>query len=257
MKANVQTIFDWLDSVAPFDLQEDFDNAGLQAGSPGKPVDRVLIALDVTPEVVQEAAQMKADLIISHHPLIFSPLKSLNEEGYVASTLCQLVRADISLISAHTNLDQSLEYSGGAAIAKLMDLHKNAKLGKYLVTGELKSPLAATRLKELISLRLKAPVLQFGETGRLIHTIAIGPGAYSEGIHEALLAGADALLTGEVRHHHAVEAASRGLILFEGGHYATEAVMLKPLADGLQKAMDRLKYTLQVHVSRHLPYRLE
>lgn len=256
MKANVQIIYDWLDRIAPFELQEDFDNAGLQTGFPEQTVSRVLLALDVTPEVILEAEELGAELIISHHPLIFFALRSLNEQDYIASTVCRLVRAGISLISAHTNLDQSEKYSGGIAAAKLLSLKETRRAGKYLVLGNLQSPVSACDLKELIAASLKAPVLQFGESKQLITTVAIGAGAYSEGFEEARKAGAQVLLTGEVRHHNAVEATARGIVLYEGGHYATEAIMLGPLADGLQKVMDRLEYSLQVHVSWHIPYRL-
>ncbi len=255
-KANVQTVYDWLDSVAPFASQEGFDNAGIQAGDPGQEVSRVLVTLDVTKEVVQEAQSLGAELILSHHPILFSPISSMNEREYVPGILASLIRSGISLIAAHTNADQSEALSASIAVARLLTLQNIRKEGKYLFIGELERPTAAGEYQEVISGRLKGPAFLFGEPGREIRTLAVAGGAYSEGWKEALDAGAQALLTGEVRHHHAVEAVSRGLTLYEGGHYATEAPMLAPLAAGLQNAMDTLHCSLRVDVSRCIPYAL-
>lgn len=255
-KANVQAVYDWLDSVAPFASQEEYDNAGIQTGDPGQEVSRVLVTLDVTKEVVREAQSLGAELILSHHPILFSPISSMNEKEYVPGILASLIRSGISLISAHTNADKSEEFSASIAVARLLSLMNVRKEGKYLFIGELDRPAPAGEVQEMISVRLKGPAFLFGDPGQYIRTLAVAGGAYSEGWREAMDAGAQALLTGEVRHHHAVEAVSRGLVLYEGGHYATEAPMLAPLAAGLQNAMDKLNYSLRVDVSRCIPYAL-
>ena len=255
-QATVQNIYDWLNSIAPFETQEDFDNAGLQAGLPGAKVSNVLLTLDVTEEVIKETESIGAELIISHHPLIFTPLSSLNEQDLIASLIARLIRGRTALIAAHTNLDQSETFSGSFAVAELLGLDKIHKQGKYLFIGELPAPVTADALKDRAGFALSAPVLRFGDPEQSITRLAIAGGSYSEGLHEALNAGAQALLTGEVRHHHAVEASAKGLVLFEGGHFVTEQPMLPKLAAGLQMAMDTLKYKVRVHVSRCVPYRL-
>lgn len=255
-QATVQIIRDWLNSVAPFDTQEEFDNAGLQAGHPDWKVSKTLLCLDLTEEVVEEAETLGAELIIAHHPLIFSPLSSLNEQDYTASLMVKLIRGRSAFIAAHTNMDQSSVFSGSFAIAELLMLSEIRRKGKYLFIGELPELLTAETLKERICSVLSAPVLCFGNPGQLISRLAVAGGSYSEGFHEALEAGAQALLTGEVRHHHAVEASARGLVLYEGGHFATEQPMLPNLAAGLQNAMDTLRYDMRVYVSRCVPYRM-
>ncbi len=256
--ASVRTIYDWLDSVAPFDSQEEFDNAGLQAGHPEDRVRRVLLALDATRNVLREAVDWKAELVVVHHPLLFTPLKSLSREEYAADLLCGFIREGIALIAGHTNLDQSEAYAPGAALARLLGLRNVRKVGAYLSLGELQEPKLSQELQAELARALGGPVLRFSgdEAGEPVKTLAISGGAYSEGFREAFSAGAQAFLTGEVRHHHAVEAAALGIILFEGGHHQTEAPMLAPLALGLQGAMNQLQYPVQVRVSGSLPYRV-
>ncbi len=256
--ASVGTIYSWLDGVAPFASQEDFDNAGLQVGHPEDRVKRVLLALDATRDVLMEAVEWKADLVIAHHPLLFAPLISLSREDYAADLLSGFIREGVALIAGHTNLDQSDAYSPGAALARLLGLENVRKAGLYLVLGELKKSLGATELQAELTKRLGGPVLCFRGDGdtKPVTTLAIAGGAYSEGFREAFSSGAQALLTGEVRHHHAVEAAARDIVLFEGGHHMTEAPMLAPLALGLQEGMNQLQYSVQVRVSGSLPYRV-
>ncbi len=118
-KLKVQAVYDWLDSVAPFESQEAFDNAGLQAGDPEQEVTGILLALDVTADVLMEAESQGANLIISHHPLIFSPLSSLRQDLYVPRVLSKLIKSGIALISAHTNLDKSAFNSGRIILSNL------------------------------------------------------------------------------------------------------------------------------------------
>lgn len=252
-QARVQAVYDWLDSIAPFDSQEEFDNAGLQMGHPEQEVTGILLALDATPEVVGEAQRLGCELIISHHPLIFSPLDSLRQDRYVPRVSGLLIKSGISLIAVHTNLDKSA-YSGSRAMMRQLNLLNLRQADDYTLMGELPQAMPAREVQGLIAQALKNPVVRYGPGDKQIKTLAAAGGAYSEGFTAALAAGADALLTGEVRHHHAVEAAANGLVLFEGGHFATEWMMMEALAQGLQSGLDALKYRVQVELSRQIPY---
>lgn len=253
----VKMVLEWIDSVAPFETQEEFDNGGLLVGSGEAGVNSILVALDVTEEVIREAVELRANLIVAHHPLIFTAQKNLDVARYVPDLLSRLIRNDIALIAAHTSMDQSEEFSASAAVAGLLGLGNIRKHGPYLFLGELEQPLEGQELNRRISSALKVPSRLYGRMDRMVSTLAIAGGAFSEGFPEAFHAGAQALLTGEVRHHHAVEACSRGMVLFDGGHYGTEFPMLKPLALGLQKMANAVKYSVQVHVSQGLPYQLQ
>lgn len=252
-KLKVQAVYDWLDSVAPFESQEAFDNAGLQAGDPEQEVTGILLALDVTADVLMEAESQGANLIISHHPLIFSPLSSLRQDLYVPRVLSKLIKSGIALISAHTNLDKSA-FNSGRIILEQLGTQNIRSADDYVLVGDFESERPAHDVRADLERILEAPVLAYGNSGKTITSLGLAGGAYSEGFLAAQAAGADALLTGEIRHHHAVEAAERGVLLFEGGHFATEKMMMTALAQGLQSHLDAIECNVQVCVSRQIPY---
>lgn len=249
----VRKVYETIDQIAPFDTAEGFDNAGMLLGRADAPIDTILCALDVTMEVVQEAKALKAQLIVSHHPLMFHAIHSLLEGSPENDVLCEMIRSSLSLISAHTNLDRS-PLSGSACAAKLLGL-KDVRQEGYLFIGETDAPMRASALEQMIQKKLHAPVRLFGDEEKLIHRLAIAGGAYGEGYMEALNAGADAYMTGEIRHHEAVDACARGLVLFEGGHYATEAPLVSPLSGYLQNALNALQYNVRVFPSTCVAYR--
>lgn len=256
-KMTVRQVYDWLDQVAPFDTQEEFDNAGLQVGLMDASVHGILLALDVVDSVIDEAISLGCNLIIAHHPLLFMPQSDMNLARHTPRLLARLIKTDIALIAAHTNIDQSSAYSASLVVAKLLDLRNIRQEGPYLFLGDLEPALSELDLKDRISDRLQVPARLYGGNGQPIRTLAVAGGAYSEGFAQAQAAGAQALLTGEVRHHHAVEAAALGMLLYDGGHFATEAPMLAPLASGLQSLADTLQCSVQVYEAQGAPYRLQ
>ena len=254
----VGSILAWLNEQAPFETQEDFDNAGLQVGHLGQKVTSVLLALDLTSQVIEEAVRSQSQLIITHHPLLFVPQRVFDLSAQVPVLIARLITSGIALISAHTNIDQSGKYSSSSVLANQMGLQNIRREGKYIFLGELPEPMMSDELRQAIMVCLDAPVRQYGECNKQdIRTLAIAGGAYSEGYIEAIQAGAQALLTGEVKHYHAVSAAEMGFLLYDGGHFATEAPMLPRIAIGLQKDLNTVQYPLLVHLSQCKPYRLQ
>ncbi len=216
----VQDIVQWIDSFAPFATQEDFDNCGLLLGDPKQTVRRILFALDATPAVADEARRIGAELIVTHHPLMFSPVKQLyyhRGEGPIIQTL---MRAGISMIAAHTNLDQC---PGGVAesLADALGLPDPvpSKETLYLRTSTLPIPRRAGDLLTEIDGRLSARTRLYGDPDRLIRTITVTPGA---GSRDHIYVTADAFITGEVAHHELLDMAARGIAVFDAGHYPTE-----------------------------------
>ena len=250
----IEIILEWMDSIAPFAQQEDFDNSGFQIGSKYQKVSKILLCLDVTQKVIQEAIQMGAELIISHHPLLFSPLRQIDTDEFIQGLVASLLKNNISLISGHTNFDQSTEFSASAVLAENLKLSNIRQKGTYVFIKELPHPVSSDELQHQLTVHLGNPVKQYTDDIIQITTLALAGGAYSEGFKEAKQAGAQAYLTGEVRHHHAVEAAVYNMVLFEGGHFATEQPMLSKLAAGLQESMNALQLNVQVFVSRQFPY---
>ncbi len=244
MTLTVQTVFDWIDGFAPFSSAEDDDNAGLLTGRLDFPITRVLTALDCTMEVVREAKRINAELILTHHPLMYHARKSMREDDPEGGVLCTLIRGNIALISAHTNLDRA---KGGIndTLGSLFSL-SDMKGEGFLRAGKLPAATAAGELQTLAASLLKAPVRLYGSPDKLIKTLAVGGGAYDEGYEEAIALGAQAYLTGEVRHHNAVYASARNIVLLEGGHFATEAPGIAAFGRCLQMGLNQLQYSVDV-----------
>ena len=135
--ATVGDILSLIDDMAPFDTQAEWDNAGLLAGAPGKPVTKVLAALDVSVPVIEEAIKLGAELILTHHPILFHARKNLREDDPEGALLCALIRSGRSLIAAHTNFDQA---EGGVndVLARALGLQNIVPLDEGLRVGDFR-----------------------------------------------------------------------------------------------------------------------
>jgi len=257
MQANVRTIYDWLNSIAPFETAESFDNVGLLIGSMDAPVDRVLVALDATPDVIAEALEYKAQLIVTHHPLMFSGKKRLLYDDYEGGVIRSIIKNDLHLIAAHTNLDLSPEFSGTACLARKLGL-KNLRQNGFVLVGDLeKGPLTAASLRQNISVAEQDDVYMFGASDAMITTLGISGGAFDSGYPLAREMGAQAYLTGEIKHHNALAAVGSGFVLYQGGHFGTENPLVPELAKALQNAMNEVQYSVTVYPSHSRPYGMQ
>lgn len=252
MLAKVNDIYAMIEEIAPFETAEAFDNVGLLLGARNREVKRILVALDATMEVVEEAEKLGAELIVTHHPLFFRGRKQLVEEDAEAKVICRMIRSGISLISAHTNLDKTM-LSGSAACARQLKL-QNIRSEGFLFLGELEKAVTAEEMKTLIGQTIMPEVRLYGDGEKKIKTLAISGGAYDEGWQQAREMGADGLLTGEVRHHNALAAVMEGFVLLDAGHFGTEAPLVKPLAEYLQNRINDVQYDVTVFSSCVDPY---
>ena len=244
----VQDIFDTLCRLAPLDLQLDFDNSGFLVGHPDQEVNRVLLTLDITEHVVDEAISTGVQLIISHHPLIWDPLKSITSSGEGARVL-RLIEHQIAAICVHTNLD----IANGGVNDVLMQ-----KLG-----GEVEGPLdkdGCGRIGHLaghISLEeflldckriLKANGLRFIDSGRPVYKLAVMGGAGSHAIEDAFLAGCDTYVTSDIKYHQFQQAQDLGLNLIDADHFCTENPVIPVLADRLRADYPEISFIVsEVH----------
>lgn len=236
--STVTHIYDAIDRLAPFWLTMDFDNTGILVGDRNREVSCALLALDCTPAVVEQARQLGAQLIITHHPVIFHPLKRVNEDAVVYL----LIRSDIAVISAHTNLDIA---QGGVndALASAIGLRDcrglellNEQTGAWLGRiGTLPEPLSPEAFAAHIKACLNAASVKFSAAPRAIHTVALCSGSGADCLDAAISAGADALLTSEVKQHEYLAAAAAGISIFDAGHFDTEDIVIEPLRDYLAK----------------------
>ena len=248
----VQDILNYIDDLAPFETQDSFDNSGLLVGDPAWEVRGIHVAMDVTSSVLDEAIQCGANLIVTHHPMMFAARKRLVETDSEAKLLCRMIRHEIALIAAHTNLDQA---PGGIndVLAKAIGL-TNITGEAYVRIGDLPAPMTAEAFARQAGDALRAVVRIMGQPEKEIYRVAVTSGAGSDSVKDALALGADAFLTGEAKHHHALEAAEAGMIIFEAGHHATEEPGIFALADALQNHLNTLQYKIHVSKSTARPY---
>ena len=248
----VQQVYDFINERAPFETQVAYDNSGLLVGHPNNEVTGIHFALDVTNNVIDEAIAHGANLIVTHHPMMFSPIKRLVETDYQARLLCRLIREGISLISAHTNLDQA---AGGIndVLAQRIGLTDIQGEG-FVRVGTLPSPMTAGELAASISAALGDVVRVMGDASAQVEKVGMCSGAGADEWPAAAAMGAQAFLTGEAKHHIALEAADRGVVLLEAGHHATEEPGIFALAKALQMSELGVQYNVRVSLSSAKAY---
>ena len=222
----LKEIYGYLKELAPLELAEDWDNPGLLVDC-GRPVERILTCLDITGPVVREAQEKGCDLVVSHHPVIFRPLKAL-QEGQVP---CLLLKAGISAICMHTNLDAA---PGGVndTLAQRMGLREVEPFAEGMGRIGWINEMSAHQLAQETARVLHARV-QWADGGKPIRRLALITGSGCSMLEDAIRAGADALLTGEASHHAALDALAAGVTLVAAGHYATEFPVAQTLATRL------------------------
>ena len=241
----VNQVYEAMQAIAPLELAEHWDNPGLLVDCGGQ-MHRVLAALDITPEVVAEAAAKQCEMIVSHHPVIFSPLRKLTPRD----VSFQLVQKGISAICMHTNLDAA---EGGvnevlAGIFGMRDWEVFADgCGRVGEVDPIMVPELARKAQTVLGGRCNRPrsgpavQVKFADTGRTVKRLAVISGAGGSLFEDALAVGADCLLTGEANPHAAIDAVRLGLSLVAAGHYATEFPVCAAIADRLRTALPELE----------------
>lgn len=227
----VQDIYDYIDAKAPFSTQMDFDNAGLLVGDKNAPVTRVMVALDATLAVVREAARKRCQLLVTHHPLIFHPLKAVTPADPTQAVVAELVRKNIALICAHTNLDVApggvndvlMERLGVKTLGILEEfgVHngQNYGMGRWGELPRAMEPKAfAAMVKKALGTRAVRAVPGSGPVKR----VAVCGGSGGDMVELAASLGMDAYVTADVKHHEFLLAQALGITFIDAGHYATE-----------------------------------
>ena len=225
-----QNVFDALCHIAPLELQMDFDNAGFQVGHADREVQRVLLALDVTDAVVEEAEALGAELIVTHHPLIFTPLRSLTDLDPTSRRLLCLAEKGIGLISMHTNLDIA---EGGVndVLIRLLGAEPETALDEGCGRiGTLPQAVALPAFLMLCRQRLQVPTLRFVDGGKPVSRLAVMGGAGAGSLEQAVAAGCDTFVTADVKYHQFQRAAELGLSLIDADHFYTENPVIAELA---------------------------
>ena len=240
--ATVADILAFLDTLAPRSLKMDWDNCGLLCGRPGREVRRILVALDPFDTVIDEAIRVKADLLVTHHPLIFrNGLMAVNEDTEAGRCVLKLVENGIAAINAHTNLDIA---PGGIndVLAQTLGLKGIETIGEegLLRRGIVPAqplPQFLTHVKQALG----CDGLRYVEVGRPVATVAVGGGACADEMQEALAAGCDTFVTSDVKYNQFRTAYQLGLNLIDAGHFHTENPAMPVLRDRLQAAFPEVE----------------
>ena len=234
-------IYNFLNGIYPIETACDFDNPGFLVGDRNADTSGVLVALDCDLAAVCEAERRDCNLIVSHHPVIFDPLRAVTEESVVYA----LIKNGISVISMHTNLDIGI---GGVAdcvcrAAGLESVREYSAADGFLLRSAEISPISPKAFAERLKNAFGAPV-RYTEGGKDICRCLICPGSGGEYTAEAVSSGFDALITGDVKHNQFVAAENAGLSLFDIGHFNGEDAVVEPLAALLRKEFTGLSVSV-------------
>lgn len=230
----IKEIEAFIENWAPRELAEAWDNPGTLVKFDGE-VKGVLCALDITRATVLEAAQNGCNVILAHHPVIFSPIKAIDGDSAVAL----LLQNKITAICAHTNLDSA---KGGVndTLAALFDMQSTSAFVPCGRIGTLKTPMTATQLAAKCT-EILGSHGTFFDSGKAIKTLAVVSGAGGDFYKEAQSAGADCLLTGEMHYHHALDAANDNFSFVAAGHFETEYPITTVMAQKLSAEFAGMK----------------
>ncbi|MEF9951670.1 MAG: Nif3-like dinuclear metal center hexameric protein [Clostridium sp.] len=229
----------------PLQLREDYDNVGLLLGKYESNIEKVLVALEITPKVIDEAINCGVDIIVTHHPLIFKPLKKITDNGYIESMVIKLIENKIALYSSHTNFDSSkngmndiLADKIGLVNIKCLDSKGDTDegIGRF---GSLENSLSFkelyTTIKEKFNL---SRIIVSGSDETSINKVAVVGGSGGDLIKLAMKKGCKCIITGDVKHHAALDFSSQGMCIVDLTHYASEIIFKEHFSSFLKKNTD-------------------
>lgn len=229
-------IYQVVDRIAPFASAEDWDNSGLLVGGMGMQVNKVLVTLDCSGAAVRRAAEAGAQLILAHHPVIFDPLYNLS----ATQPAVKAALAGIGVLCAHTNVDKA---DGGlsdllAAAAGLQDIVKPE--GPFGRIGSLPGALSAPQFADRMKKALGCARVVFNDPGVVIKKVFVCSGAGGSLVEEAIAAGCQALVCGDVKHDRFLAAEELDLSVFDCGHFYTEQLFVPKIKKLLEKEFPAL-----------------
>ena len=246
-----------LEILAPTSYAESWDNVGLLAGRKGKEIKKVYIAVDATDEVVEDAIELGADLLITHHPLLFTPVKAITEDDFVTRRILRMLQADMCYYAMHTNFDvmgmadavadelalknrQVLQVTYEDEIAK-------EGIGRY---GTFSKVMTLRECAEYVrdTFELQA-VRVYGDLDEKVEVIAVYPGSGKGAGKFAIAAGVDVLVTGDIDHHCGIDLVSEGISVIDAGHYGLEKTFVPYMQDYFLRNIPEIEVEVAEDVS--------
>lgn len=256
MNPSVDDIIALFEKIAPVSLAEEWDNVGLQVGQGDWPVQKIWIALDPTPDVVENACGHNVNLLITHHPLIFKPLKSIDFKTTRGAIIKMAALHQLAVFAAHTNLDSVSEGLNDCLIKKIglrnIDVLKDGNIPKKSEAGlgrigELKKEI--TFRKFIIDIKEKLALSQVKVAGNpelAVKKVAVCTGSGSSLMPEFILSGAQVFISGDLRYHDATAAEALGLGLLDIGHFQSERLFIELVAEKLAKLLVQKKMDVKI-----------
>ena len=228
-----------IETTYPKHAAIEWDNVGLLAGRSEKEVKRIYVALDVTDEIIEDAICKGADMLITHHPFVFSPLKQVTDEALVTRRMLKLIQHDIAYYSMHTNYDvlrmaELATEKLGLTDLEVLEVTKVSENQGFGKVGNWSSPVSVEdcckKIKEVFGLEM---VKVFGSLEHTVQRIAISPGSGKHMSEFAISKCADVFITAEIDHHEGLDAVAEGLAVIDAGHYGLEHIFIEDMANFL------------------------
>lgn len=239
-----------LEQLAAEDYACEWDNPGLLAGRMDREVKRIVIALDATDDVVDLAVSRKADMLLTHHPLIFKAVKKVNDQDFIGRRLLRMIENGISYYAMHTNFDIAPGCMADLAAeylklsdCRVLEVTGQSEAGEYgigkigILPEEMTLSQLGTYVKDCFGLPF-VTIYGMDEVQGAVRKIAVSPGSGSSMISHGLKGGVQVLVTGDIGHHEGIDAAANGMAVIDAGHYGVEHIFIDFMAGYINKITD-------------------
>lgn len=242
-------LISWLEERYPASAAEDWDNVGLLTGDDTNEIHHIFLALDLTEETLNEAILAGADMIVTHHPMIFSGIKKINNHSFTGRKILTLIKQQIVYYAMHTNYDVLGMADLSAGYLKLENCsvlsvteEREGEAQGFGRVGELVQEMTLGEYAKLVKDSLKLnDVKVYGDLEQKVKRVASCTGSGKSMIHDALAAGADVYVTGDIDHHTGIDTVAQGMALIDAGHYGTEYIFIDAMKKEIQEAFPGLK----------------
>ncbi|MBO6016284.1 MAG: Nif3-like dinuclear metal center hexameric protein [Lachnospiraceae bacterium] len=242
-------IMEMLEQLSPLSFASGWDNVGLLIGDEEREIHKILVCVDVTDEVIEQAVHRGADMILSHHPLIFKGIKKINGKDYVGRRVLRLAEQKICYYACHTNFDvmgmadaAADELSlRGCEVLQITYEDEIAKEGFGRI-GELENEMTLLACAEYVKQVFGIEAVKvFGNLDESVKRVAISPGSGKSMIEDAIAADVDVLITGDIDHHDGLDATLRGLSIIDAGHFGIEKIFIPFMEQYLRRRMHEVE----------------
>lgn len=246
-------VIEILEKQSPKSYACDWDNVGLLVGREDKEIQKIYIALDATDEVIEEAIANGADMLLTHHPMIFKGMKRVTQEDFIGRRIIRLIQNDMVYYAMHTNFDVmgmadlAADYLGisDTRVLEITSVSETGEegIGRY---GSLKKEMTVRECCEEVKQAFSLEnVKVFGDLERKVKTAAISPGSGKSVISNALQAGVDVLITGDIDHHEGIDAVAQNMTVIDAGHYGVEHIFIPYMEQYLKREAKELEIAVQ------------